>query len=429
MDSSIKKISNNYAILALPIAYFALTFTVTFPEKISQNTPLSLTSVGFFLLLVRIWDGFSDPAIGYLSDHFPSKLATPRIRWMKWGGALYFFSFLTLYLYTVDSHLSTLLKESAVYTVPIVLFFFYTGWSCLVVPYETIPTGLEEKFRSLCIQKREAMILIGTIAAIISSAVFPKFELYICCSLGILLFFAINNISNLPQESSKMRQSSISEIKNVFSHKPFRTLLINYALLSFSSMIPVAVIVQYTKYVLGFSPGEILLLAYLLVGLISLPVWKKLLDTYPPRTLYQIAIIIYAGAFLFATLLQKGDIALYLGIIALSGFGFGGTLILPNIFQTEIVTQYALLHGGGIEGVMMGFWTFIKKTCSAIGAAFAILLVGLSGINPKLEIQTDYSIALVAFIYAGLPSFFALLSGFFIPIISHPKKSIIMENQ
>ncbi len=60
-----------YGSLAFPLAAAFIALQVIVPTFYAQALGLSLSAVGGILLAARLWDLFTDPVVGYLSDRTP----------------------------------------------------------------------------------------------------------------------------------------------------------------------------------------------------------------------------------------------------------------------------------------------------------------------------------------------------------------------
>ena len=67
-----------YGLPALPAAMLGLPLLVHLPGFYAQEMGIGLTSVGTILLLARLWDGVTDPLIGFLSDRTRTRLGRRR---------------------------------------------------------------------------------------------------------------------------------------------------------------------------------------------------------------------------------------------------------------------------------------------------------------------------------------------------------------
>ena len=67
-----------YALPAMPLAALTLPLYVLVPTFYTETLGLSLASVGFALLLVRIFDAVNDPLIGWAADRFRPRFGRRR---------------------------------------------------------------------------------------------------------------------------------------------------------------------------------------------------------------------------------------------------------------------------------------------------------------------------------------------------------------
>ena len=68
-----------YGSLAFPLAGGFIALQVIVPTFYAQALGLSLSAIGGILLLARLWDMFTDPLVGYLSDRTPARWGRRRI--------------------------------------------------------------------------------------------------------------------------------------------------------------------------------------------------------------------------------------------------------------------------------------------------------------------------------------------------------------
>ncbi len=58
----------SYGAMGLPLAFVALPLYVHLPNYYASNFGISLATLGAILLLARLFDAFTDPLLGRLSD-------------------------------------------------------------------------------------------------------------------------------------------------------------------------------------------------------------------------------------------------------------------------------------------------------------------------------------------------------------------------
>lgn len=68
-----------YGSLAFPLAAAFVTLQVIVPTFYASATGLSLSAIGLILLLARLWDTFTDPVVGYLSDRSPARFGKRKL--------------------------------------------------------------------------------------------------------------------------------------------------------------------------------------------------------------------------------------------------------------------------------------------------------------------------------------------------------------
>ena len=80
-----------YGFPSLPLASLYFSIYVLLGEFYFDNYGLSLSIIGSTFIIIRLFDAFSDPIMGYISDNFISKYGK-RKPWVMIGGTIFVFS-------------------------------------------------------------------------------------------------------------------------------------------------------------------------------------------------------------------------------------------------------------------------------------------------------------------------------------------------
>ena len=80
-----------YGFPALPLASLFFSIYVLLGEFYFENYGLSLYVIGLIFIIIRLFDAFSDPIMGYISDNFPLRFGK-RKPWVLMGGTIFIVS-------------------------------------------------------------------------------------------------------------------------------------------------------------------------------------------------------------------------------------------------------------------------------------------------------------------------------------------------
>lgn len=423
----------SYSLLSFPLSLMAITYYVILPKWYAENYAISLTSLGLWLALSRVWDGLSDPLIGAISDYLRQKNIS-RMLFLRAGVLVLSCSFLLLL------NPQFLNSTSVIYVFIIFSLLFYTGLTLVLVPYECLPIELikDSKARSNFIGGRDFLLILGTIGAALFPLIIKKningtevADLssisFIYIILLVLFYFFLERWFSLSNQENEVKLNKSSFLKGLSTLKgnmPFQKLIIAFTVNSFGAALPASLFLFFAQYRLSVSENEAYfsLLIYFAVGLLTLPIWLYLSNRMLKKYVWFIAQFINAASFLPVVFLGSGDYFYFLILVSISALGFGGATVLPSLLQADIISYTKLNTTLDIEGVYVGLWSVARKLSQALGAGLALFLLGLSGFDPSLfdgaktslldntEILNENSKLTLSVLYALVPSVCSLIS-------------------
>ncbi|MEF3047996.1 MFS transporter [Pseudotabrizicola sp. L79] len=148
-----------------------------------------------------------------------------------------------------------------------------------------------------------------------------------------------------------------------------------------------------------------LLLLFFLSAAASAPLWGRLAAQIGEKRSLMAAMALAIAAFLWAVLLQAGDMAAFAVICLASGAAMGADLtLLPALFARRL----AQLGDGG-EGAGFGLWSFVSKLALALAAAILLPALQWAGFTPGASNDAAALWALTL-LYAALPCGLKLLA-------------------
>ena len=140
-----------------------------------------------------------------------------------------------------------------------------------------------------------------------------------------------------------------------------------------------------------------LLLVFFLSAACAAPVWGKLAESYGPKPILLLAMVLSIVAFGFAITLGAGDVAFFAIICFASGAAMGADLtLLPAMFATRM----AKIAPAASEG--FGLWSFVSKFTLAFAAVLLLPLLEAAGFRAGPD-NPDDALALLSLLYAGVP--------------------------
>ncbi len=378
-----------YSFPSFVLALMAISYYVYIPKLYSKT--ISLGSIGFAILITRLFDALIDPLIGHLSD----KHKIPRKLWMCVSVIPLCLSY--YFLFTSSGSLFWFYIHS------ICFFFFWTTYS---IPYEAAGQNLYSEYnkRTILFSFRDGFLLLGTLFAA-AIPVFLKNWTVISIVYSLLLVaFTITyylRIKELELPSKLAKKLSFKPFSILKSNRHFRKLLISYILSAFGSALPATLFLFYVEYVLGSNNGEFFLLLYFLVGILFLPFWTKFSFKFEKKTTWLLAMAINTLGF-FGVFFIESELA-YSIFIVISAIGYGAVLVMPSSIQADVIDYEEHISGQRKEGQFIGLWSLAKKTVAALSAGIALWILGSSGFDANLASQTKASIYTMKVLYCLVP--------------------------
>jgi len=411
-----------YSFLAFPLSLIVVSYYIYLPKWYADNFGATVGTLGLYILLVRLFDAFTDPLCGVLSDALVRR-GFSRLVFLIPGTVLLSVSFFALlapsYFAPVNINLYFLFVSLA----------FYLGSTLVSVPYEALGVSTSGvKTRPLLLGFRDLNVILGTLfASAVPVFIFEKIQyptkaievigLGYSSILVVSLFILFLYKSDIRFPASKS-STSVPKLKDLLivplKLPQFRKLALSYFISGLGMALPASLFLFFCEIVLKLdsSQANLSLLLYFGIGILFLPVWAVLSKRFSMLPLWFTAQVINAGFFLPVAFLDKGDFMPFLVLISLSALGFGGSFMLPSLIQARIVDLSNQNNIHDSTGIFMGFWAVIKKFSQAIGSGVGLYVVGVSGLDAG-DFSSENLDFVLRGLYAVVPSVMCLGSIFF----------------
>ena len=412
-----------YGLPALPLASLYFSIYVLIGEFYFKNYGLALSIIGSIFIMIRLFDAFTDPIMGYISDNFPLRFGK-RKPWVLIGGILFIFSTWMLFV--------------PIYTsVDVEYFFFWLfisaiGWTIAYAPYYAMGAELSMDYleRSKITFCRELFTILGIIFAsllysisfdfdnkIFKSGIGTNIGLFQICIFSSIFFVLSMFLFLLSKSNSKEVSYDKNNILNIFEifislkkQKLMRKLLFSHFINGLANGLPPALFVFYVNSVLK-SPEftGILLFLYFLGALVGVPLWIFISNKLDKHRVWCYAMIYSCFIFIFVLFLKEYDLIFFAIICILSGLALSADLAIPSSIQADIIDLEYLKTGKRLTGQFFAFWGLVSKAAIAISTGMALILLDIIGFKSDENNGKNILFA-VSFIYAGLPIILKMFS-------------------
>lgn len=361
-----------YGLPALPLAALTLPVYALLPKHYA-NLGIAVGAIGLALLFARLWDVVTDPLIGWLSDRTRGRFGR-RKPWVAAGLPLTMLSVWALFLPSGEVGLLHLVGWS---------FLLYLGWTMMFVPYTAWGAELTGDYdqRTRVAAYRDVLFLLGSIAApVIINAVgagaagmegeaLRALAWFVLATLPLAALLLIWRVPEPPIVASRQRIGRRRGYVLLRRNRPFQRLVLAYLLNGLANGLPGQLFLFYVQFVLmeGERAG-VLLLAYLVSGLLAVPLWLRLSARYGKHRVWTWAMLWACGWFACVPLLGPGDFWAFLAICVLTGSVLGADLVLPSAMQADVVDQETAKSGTARTGLYFAIWGLATKLALALAA-------------------------------------------------------------
>lgn len=427
-----------YGLPAFALAVVGIPVYVHIPKFYTDVVGVNIAWVGGILLFVRLFDAFTDPLLGVVSDSTTTRMGRRR-PYILWGSIGLAAAMLALFIPPdLTAAQAPIWFAGSVFA----LFLF---WTIVTVPFEALGPELTSDYneRTSLFAVRDGLLIAGTLLAAAAPALIETFQadpgsgqaerdkffwiavLYAPMLIGFCLWCVYRIRERQAVEKRRTTSPGKRDLKSILRNRPFTILLISYTISALGSNLPATLILYYVEYVLESSKADLFLFMYFAAGILFLPAWIKLADRFGKKQAWLASMAINTCAFSGVFFLGAGDEWLYGLLVILSGLGFGATLALPSAIQADVIDYDEYLTGRRQEGWYIGIWSVVKKLTAAVGVGVGLTILGAVGYVPG-QAQPPEVVQTLKILYALVPCLcnavaFVIALGFPISKQAHQK--------
>ncbi len=402
-----------YGAPAAALAILLLPPYVFLPAFYAQTLGLPLDWLGYIIILARVFDAFTDPVMGFLSDRTESRFGRRKL-WVLIGLPVVVVSVWVLFVPP---------DNVTLWYFGIGLFGLTLGWTMMILPYNAWGAELSGDYdeRTRIAGVREGIGLFGTLIAastptILTASGYSDPRVHMMVLGGVVIALLLPTVAwalaRVPEPAplTRARVKFRVGLSAIASNAPFRRLITAYLINAFANGLPATLFLLFVAHVIG--AGEAygpLLLAYFLAGLVAIPFWLWLARRIGKHRAWVMAMVVACGAFAFTPfVVGEGDVIAFLIISIVSGIGVGADLVLPSAIQADVVDADTQASGEQRTGLFFALWGIATKMAFALAAVSLPVLhfVGFDasaiGVDGRSTNSADALLALTL-LYAAVP--------------------------
>lgn len=360
---------------------------------LTDQVGLNAALAGVALMLGKIWDAVTDPAVGYLSDRTRTRWGRRR-PWILFSAIPFGLCFLWMF---TDPQISVENQTGILIWATLSFMLLCTFYTFANVPYNSLLPEITKDFneRTEFMGYRTVFAVMGTfIGAGASVPIISAFEMSYDRRIGFIALGAIFGmviavsaitpffaVKEPPLPKVVEKKSIFKSNMDAFKNKPFMLILIPWFTNSAGVAVILSMMIYYFKYIyqredlVTFAMIVLLATSVLFVP-ITLMVSKKLgkRNTY----LTGMSIVIVSVLVFSAVAHKYGIVSAYI-IMFFAGIGFSTHYIMPWSIAPDTVDYDYAKTGIKREGIYYGLWSFVIKVGAALAGLFCGVVLNYSG--------------------------------------------------
>lgn len=391
---------------------------------------LAILLVGMGYVFYGLWNMINDPILGYFCDRSKMFLnrGGKRFPWIMIGS---FLNILFFVLVFTPPNIDATVNPWPMFFYFLVIIclydFFFSLWTTnyySIFPIKFRSNRERRKVNAL----RTVFAQLGLFIAVILPPIFIEYgvrETYFHAALiiaGISLILAFSMIKGVKEdtklreyyqeiEKKKQKESFLKNIKIALKEKNFLSYVIPAVLFNGFAVIALASLPFMMRYIFEVpADNEIILQAgFLLGGLLTVPLWTKLIKKWGNKRINLIGFFGTSIMLIFYFFVQTMIDALIMIIII--GIFVGSLWVTTTLILSDIVDEITLKYNKRQEGLYFGINTFFTRFEIVIQSLVFTAIHILFGFEPGAPTQTALAVIGLRIQFAIIPMIFMLIGG------------------
>jgi GPH family glycoside/pentoside/hexuronide:cation symporter len=396
-----------FAAPCVPIAALGVPITLYVPQFYAGHMGLGLGTVGAIFMLARLWDGISDPLMGWISDRFPSRwgrrrhwvvIATPIICVAAW------------FLFLPQGPVAPLYLLGW-------LFVLYLGWTMLTIPHMSWGAELSGEYhqRSRIHAFREAGEIIGVPLLLATPALIETLGgrnveadrvaamgLFVIVLLPVAVFLNLRFVGEIAaprQPKLPLRQA----VAALAGNQALRRLVLADAISGASGAAVGALFLYVATSVWGLGgSASLLMLVYFFAGLGFVPLVVRASYRFGKHRTLIACCAFYVVTPPLSILIPHGSLLAAAGLMVLLGVNVGGAGVLFKSIMADVADVDELSTGQKRTGLLYAFMALTRKGSSAVAVGATFWALQLLAFEPEGQ-NSAMAIRNLATLFAAVP--------------------------
>jgi Na+/melibiose symporter-like transporter len=386
-----------FALVNLPLSMLLSPTAAILPNFYLEYSAVTLGGLATATLVARLFDGITDPLIGYLSDR-----SGRRKPWMAAGALVVAAGAWFLYNPGPGAGLSHLLVWYLLVTL---------GWTLVEIPHAAMAAELSTDYheRSRIALWRQLLgflggilfmaspLLLGGAGTSFTPETFRGIALFLMLGLPLSVALMSWRVPEPPKRASAARLQPRDLWLAIRNTPPLQYFLVTQILFGLATGAVASLFVIYASRYLGLADRiPHIAMPMTLAMAAGLPVWLQVLRHVDKHRAWAAAAVGLMATLLLIPALEPGPGALapMIAIMSAHGFFLGlSSIALPSLLA-DIVDYDIWRNGKDRAAIFFAFQALVTKLNQGIGGAIALAIPTLFGFSGKGELSATAALGL-----------------------------------
>ena len=404
-----------YTLPRVAMGIMATLFGVYLMKFSTDVLLIAPAAMGTLIAASRIWDGFSDPMVGYLSDRTRSPMGRRR-SWLFYSAIP-----MGIGLLMIWSPPSMLTGAMVILWMALALLIYETASTAFYIPHGALGVELTPNYheRTRLFGYSHMFTAIGAVFGLAALYFMGEaqdkrtFAFYLSAFAGTLVAAMILwSTYNLPERQDYQGRGPDNVFKSiidVFKNPHALLLLIVYGIETFGGAV-IGVLVPYlVEYVIpedqlpmsGSAFMVSILLVYTVPQFVFTPLWIRLAKRFGKKQIWAASMFLASATFFgYFFALENFNLLWFLAFC--HGLSSGCGLVVAPAIKADIIDYDEFLTGERKEGAYLAVWNLVRKSSAAITALIVGWVLQFSGFEPNVAQTEEVKFALRA-LFSLLP--------------------------
>lgn len=391
-----------FGVVNLPLSMLMSPTAAILPNFYLEYSAVTLAGLASATLIARVFDGLTDPLIGYLSDR-----SGRRKPWMIAGAVLAAGGAWFLYQPSADAGLAQLLGWYLVVTL---------GWTLVEIPHTAMAAELSRDYdeRSRIALWRQLLGFTGGVLFMASPMLLagggtrftPEVMRAIAIFVAAMLPFTVLLMCATVREPARRvrtRHIGLGDLYRALRETPpLRYFLLTQVLFGLATGAVASLFVIYASHYLGLADKvPHIALPMTLAMALGMPVWLQVMKRMEKHRTWSLAAVGMIATLLVVPALEPGAGALRPMIAIMTSFGFflgASSIALPSLLA-DVVDYDVWRNRQDRAAIFFAFQAVVTKLNQGVGGAIALAIAAWFGFATEGEFTGSAALGLkIAFV-------------------------------